>query len=38
MPMDKLQALLGHTNPQTTLIYAKQDNQQLHMEHTKAFS
>ena len=38
MPLDKLQALLGHTNPQTTLIYAKQDNQQLHMEHTKAFS
>ena len=37
MPLDKLQALLGHTNPQTTLIYVKQDNQQLRMEHTKAF-
>ena len=38
MPLDKLQELMGHTNPQTTLIYAKQDNNQLHMEHQKAFS
>ena len=38
MPLDKLQALMGHTNPQTTLIYTKQDNNQLHIEHQKAFS
>ena len=38
MPLDKLQALMGHTNPRTTLIYAKQDNNQMHMEHQKAFS
>ena len=37
MPLDKLQELMGHTNPQTTLIYAKQDSSQLHMEHQKAF-
>jgi len=37
MPLDKLQELMGHTNPQTTLIYAKQDNNQLHIEHQKAF-
>lgn len=38
MPLDKLQQLMGHTNPQTTLIYAKQDDNQMHMEHQKAFS
>ena len=38
MPLDKLQALMGHANPRTTLIYAKQDSSQLHMEHQKAFS
>lgn len=38
MPLDKLQELLGHTNPQTTLIYAKQNNEQVHLEHQKAFS
>ena len=38
MPLDKLQALLGHSDPKTTLIYAKQDNTQLHMEHVRAFS
>lgn len=38
MPLEKLQALLGHSNPQTTLIYAKHDNTQLHMEHLRAFS
>lgn len=37
VPLEKLQALLGHTNPQTTLIYAKQDNNQMHLEHQKAF-
>ena len=38
MPLEKLQTLLGHTNPQTTLIYAKQDSNQMHLEHQKAFS
>jgi site-specific recombinase XerC len=38
MPLDKLQELLGHTNPQTTLIYAKQDHDQMHIEHQKAFN
>jgi integrase/recombinase XerD len=38
MPLDKLQVLMGHTNPQTTLIYAKQNNDQIHLEHQKAFS
>jgi hypothetical protein len=33
-----LQVLMGHTNPQTTLIYAKQNNDQIHLEHQKAFS
>ena len=37
MPLEKLQALLGHTNPQTTLIYAKLNNEQMKMEHQKAF-
>lgn len=37
MPLDKLQSLLGHTDPKTTLIYAKMDDAQLHMEHQKAF-
>lgn len=37
IPLDKLQALLGHTNPQTTMIYADQDHSQIHMEHRKAF-
>ena len=38
IPLDKLQALLGHTNPQTTMIYADHDHSQIHMEHKKAFS
>lgn len=38
MPLEQLQALLGHTNPRTTLIYAKQDSTQLQMDHQKAFS
>ena len=37
MPLEKLQELLGHANPQTTLIYAKNDSDQIHMEHQKAF-
>lgn len=38
MPLEQLQALLGHSNPKTTLIYAKQDQTQLQMDHQKAFS
>ena len=37
MPIEKLQALMGHTNPETTLIYAKIDDKQIHLEHKKAF-
>lgn len=37
MPLEKLQALLGHTNPQTTLIYAKMNSDILQLEHQKAF-
>lgn len=38
LSLDKLQALMGHASPRTTLIYAEQNNLQLRMEHTKAFS
>jgi integrase/recombinase XerD len=37
MPLEKLQALLGHTNPQTTLIYAKLNDDIMQLEHQKAF-
>lgn len=37
MPLDKLQVLMGHSNPKTTLIYAEQDKSQLEIEHQKAF-
>jgi integrase/recombinase XerD len=37
LSIDQLQALMGHSNPQTTLIYADQDKSQLRMEHSKAF-
>ena len=38
MPIDKLQFLLGHSSPNTTMIYAKEDTNQAHAEHQKAFS
>lgn len=38
MPLEQLQALLGHSDPKTTLIYAKQDQTQLRMDYRKAFS
>lgn len=38
MPIEKLQALMGHSNPKTTLIYAKQDTSVLKMEHRKVFA
>ena len=37
MPLDKLQCLLGHSSPKTTMIYAKQDDNQMYLEHQKAF-
>jgi len=37
MPLEVLQALLGHSNPKTTLIYAAQDSNQIHMDHQKIF-
>ena len=37
MSLDKLQTLLGHSDPKTTLIYAKQDRTQLQIDHQKAF-
>ena len=36
--LDKLQVLMGHVSPRTTMIYADEDRTQIHMEHTKAFS
>lgn len=38
IPIDKLQTLMGHADPKTTLIYAEQDKSQIQMEHLKAFS
>ena len=38
IPLDKLQALMGHASPRTTLIYADEDKSQIRMEHRKAFS
>lgn len=38
IPLENLQALMGHTNPQTTLIYAKLNDDVMHLDHQKAFS
>ena len=38
MPLEKLQALMGHTRPETTLIYAKQDQTDLQMEHQRIYA
>jgi len=38
MPLDKLQALMGHAKPETTLIYAKQDQTELRMEHRRVYA
>lgn len=37
IPIDRLQAMMGHTRPETTLIYAKLDKSELQMEHQRAF-
>ena len=38
MSLDMLQLLMGHAKPETTLIYADHDRNQVRMEHRKAFS
>lgn len=37
MPLDKLQSLMGHSKPETTLIYAKQDRADLQREHQRVY-
>ena len=38
MPLEKLQQLMGHTKPETTLIYAKLDKQDLQREHNRVYA
>ena len=38
MPIEQLQALLGHADPKTTLIYAKLDQTDLQREHLRVFN
>lgn len=38
MPLDKLQALMGHAEPKTTLIYAKMDCVDLQREHQRVYA
>ena len=38
MSLEKLQALMGHTSPETTLIYAKLNQQDLQLEHERVYS
>lgn len=38
MPLEKLQMLMGHESPRTTLIYAKIDNSSLKMEHKRVYA
>lgn len=38
MPLEKLQVLMGHAEPRTTLIYAKLDKADLQREHMKIYS
>lgn len=38
MPLDKLQALMGHAKPETTLIYAKLDQTDLQREHQRVYA
>lgn len=38
MPLEKLQMLMGHTKPETTLIYAKLEQTDLQMEHQKVYA
>ena len=38
IPLDKLQALLGHTDPKTTLIYAKQCQEDIKSVHERVYA
>ena len=38
IPLEKLQALMGHTKPETTLIYAKQNNIELQTIHQRVYT
>ena len=38
MPLDKLQALMGHESPKTTLIYAKENMMDLQLAHRRAYA
>ncbi len=38
IPLEKLQALMGHSKPDTTLIYAKLDHNDLQRAHQSAFN
>lgn len=38
MPLEKLQALMGHKKPETTLIYAKLDQIDLQREHQRVYT
>lgn len=38
MPLEKLQTLMGHAEPRTTLIYAKMDQSDLRREHMRVYS
>ena len=38
MPLEKLQQLMGHSKPDTTLIYAKLDQQDLQREHQRVYA
>ena len=38
MALEKLQNLMGHSKPETTLIYAKQDQYALQMEHQRVYA
>ena len=38
MPLETLQALMGHSKPETTLIYAKLDQTDLQMEHQRIYA
>ena len=38
MPLEKLQKLLGHSKPETTMIYAQQYQEELKMEHRRVYA
>jgi site-specific recombinase XerD len=38
MPLEMLQALMGHSKPETTLIYAKMDQTDIQREHRRHYA